>query len=363
MAALAAAAEPGSRDHPDHRRRPAAGGPLDAPDFETASPEALVAHHGRAADAFARFGNGWSIWLDQWRVRSPGYLPACDFGGCLAAQLVDASRRRQFNERPGRCSRTRLHRRALPAAAPRCAAGLDDGSGRFAGCGQRQLLQREHRRPVRPAGAYAARRHHPARRRARLLSRGLGHLSSPSGPCSRPACWRRSWQRASGTRHPRLRIDGRHLATVEVRNFGSPSPLTVEGLHELPVRVPLDHGLARPRPGRAAQGDPRGPQALGDQAEGSGRDPDRDRDQEPVRRPHRPRGRPRPGPARCACRASWPPRPYAWPMPTSMSGASTATRPTSGRRRWPPAQRARARGPRSPRSTMSMAPLATCRAT
>ena len=45
---------------------------------------------------------------------------------------------------------------------------------------------------------------------------------------------------------PSLTIDGRHLATVEVRNFGSPSPLTVEALHELPFPcrwVVAMHGL------------------------------------------------------------------------------------------------------------------------
>ena len=39
----------------------------------------------------------------------------------------------------------------------------------------------------------------------------------------------REWHTA-----PTLRIDQRYLETVEVRNFGSPSPLTVEALHELP---------------------------------------------------------------------------------------------------------------------------------
>jgi type IV secretory pathway VirB4 component len=38
---------------------------LEAPDLETASPEALVAHHGRLAEALARLGTGWSVWLDQ----------------------------------------------------------------------------------------------------------------------------------------------------------------------------------------------------------------------------------------------------------------------------------------------------------
>ena len=51
----------------------------------------------------------------------------------------------------------------------------------------------------------------------------------------------REWRTA-----PSLAIDGRHLATVEIRNFGSPSPLTVEVLHELPFPcrwVVALHGL------------------------------------------------------------------------------------------------------------------------
>jgi type IV secretion system protein TrbE len=44
----------------------------------------------------------------------------------------------------------------------------------------------------------------------------------------------------------RLRIDERCLATIEVRNFGSPHPMTVEPLHELPFEcrwVTTIHGL------------------------------------------------------------------------------------------------------------------------
>ena len=47
---------------------------IEPPDFETASPEELVAHHARIGAAPARFGNGWSFWFDQWRTAAPGYL-------------------------------------------------------------------------------------------------------------------------------------------------------------------------------------------------------------------------------------------------------------------------------------------------
>jgi type IV secretory pathway VirB4 component len=71
---------------------------IEAPDLETASPEALVALHKRLGAAFARPGTGFSVWLDQWRVAVPGYLPKGDFGGSLAARLIDDSRERQFTD-------------------------------------------------------------------------------------------------------------------------------------------------------------------------------------------------------------------------------------------------------------------------
>ena len=48
---------------------------VEGPDLETASPEALDALHARLVDAFDGLGTGWSVWLDQWRVPAPGYLP------------------------------------------------------------------------------------------------------------------------------------------------------------------------------------------------------------------------------------------------------------------------------------------------
>ena len=71
---------------------------IEPPDFETASPEELVAHHVRIGAGPARFGNGWSFWFDQWRTAASGYLEPCSFGGCLAAQLVDQSRQRHFTD-------------------------------------------------------------------------------------------------------------------------------------------------------------------------------------------------------------------------------------------------------------------------
>ena len=69
---------------------------LELPDFESESPESLLAHHDRLVDVFKRYGEGWSIWLDQWRVHAPGYLPERPMGGNTTAQLIDRSRRKQF---------------------------------------------------------------------------------------------------------------------------------------------------------------------------------------------------------------------------------------------------------------------------
>ena len=111
----------------------------------------------------------------------PGYLPESGFGGCLAAQLVDASRRRQFTDaaRPVFQNTAFLAVHYVPQRA-RCAAGLADGARRVAGQRPSRLLPGEHRSAVQQL-AYAMRGVTvPARRRARLLPHGLGHLSSPS---------------------------------------------------------------------------------------------------------------------------------------------------------------------------------------
>ena len=56
-------------------RRPAARGALRGAGPRDREPEALVALHERLGAAFARPGTGFSVWLDQWRVAAPGYLP------------------------------------------------------------------------------------------------------------------------------------------------------------------------------------------------------------------------------------------------------------------------------------------------
>lgn len=65
-------------------------------DLETSGPLARDIYHDKLAELFGRIGRGYTLWLDQWRWRSPGYLPECGFGGCIAAQRVDAERRYRF---------------------------------------------------------------------------------------------------------------------------------------------------------------------------------------------------------------------------------------------------------------------------
>jgi type IV secretory pathway VirB4 component len=65
-------------------------------DLETAGPLAKDVYHHQLAELLGRLGGGWTLWIDQWRWRQPGYLPRCDFGACLAAQVMDEERRSRF---------------------------------------------------------------------------------------------------------------------------------------------------------------------------------------------------------------------------------------------------------------------------
>src|SRR3954454_4707747 len=90
------------------------------PDLETASPEALDALHARLVDAFDGLGTGWSVWLDQWRVPAPGYLPGPP---ATAPPRRAAARRRRPapvpRDRPAGVPQRRLRGAALRAAGPR----------------------------------------------------------------------------------------------------------------------------------------------------------------------------------------------------------------------------------------------------
>ena len=219
---------------------------LEAPDLETASPEALVAHHGRLAEAFARLGTGWSVWLDQWRTFAPGYLPESGFGGCLAAQLVEASRQRQFTDRarPVFQNRAFLALHYVPQPRDAVLAFLLERDEPLVSA--QVAYFRETTEALLQQLAYTM-RGVVGLRGDDLTSYLMASVSyrprrvmMPTGLLA-PQLVGVEWHTS-----PSLRIDGRHLATVEVHNFGSPSPLTCEGLHELPFEarwVTALHGL------------------------------------------------------------------------------------------------------------------------
>jgi type IV secretion system protein TrbE len=208
------------------------------PDFETASPEELTNHHREIAAALQRFGNGWSIWLDQWRTRSDAYLPECSFGGNMAAQVIDDSRRRYFSRidkavfdnsvtiavhyQPQ--ARDALLNwildRSDSQAEGNIAFFLEHSSALFGQlrqltAGQRGVEVLSGNQLAAYLGACVSYEPGPVRFPAGLIARGLAT---------------RQWRIDE-----RITIDDRHLATVEVRNFGSETtPLTIEALHELP---------------------------------------------------------------------------------------------------------------------------------
>ena len=219
---------------------------LEAPDLETASPEALVAHHGRLAEAFARLGTGWSVWLDQWRTYAPGYLPESGFGGCLAAQLVEASRRRQFTDRARPVFQNRAFLALHYVPQPRDAVlafllerdePLVSAQVAYFRETTEALLQQL---AYTMRGVVGLRGDDLASYLMASVSYQPRRVMMPTGLLA-PQLAGVEWHTS-----PSLRIDGRHLATVEVHNFGSPSPLTCEGLHELPFEarwVTTLHGL------------------------------------------------------------------------------------------------------------------------
>lgn len=207
---------------------------LDLPDLETASSEALVAHHARLAEAFARLGTGWSVWLDQWRCYAPIYLPESDFGGCCAAQIVDASRRRQFTDRarPVFQNTAFLALHYVPQQRDALLAILLEREDPLVAANI-QLFKES-------AEALLGQLAHTMRGVTLLCGDELAsylaasvtyrpqRVMMPTGVLA-PQLAGCEWRT-----YPAPSIDGRHLATVEIHNFGSPSPVTMEGLHELP---------------------------------------------------------------------------------------------------------------------------------
>jgi type IV secretion system protein VirB4 len=219
---------------------------LELPDFESSSPESLDAHHHVLKGALERVGDGWAVWMDQWRVAAPTYLPYCDFGGNLAAQLIDASRRAQFTEldRPvfSNSMFFAIHYQPLQRDAllgwmmERPDAGSaahikyfkEQTSGLF-----EQLRQTMPGLIVLHGDVLASYLESSVSYRPKYTMFPTGVIRQQL------AAW--EW-----TTEPALAIDGLHLLTVEVRNYGPRTALTVDCLHELPFEcrwVVTMHGL------------------------------------------------------------------------------------------------------------------------
>src|SRR3954469_9418175 len=219
---------------------------VEGPDLETASPEALDALHARLVDAFDGLGTGWSVWLDQWRVPAPGYLPEPPATAPLAARLADASFRRRFTGtgRPVFRNDAFVALHYVPQDRDAFLALLTERGetpvaatvAHFRETTESALLQLSHtmRRVELLAGDDLASYLH-----ASVSYRTL-RVSMPGGELA-PQMAGVDWVTT-----PAVEIDGRHLATVEVLGFGSPSATTCEGLHELPFPcrwVTTFHGL------------------------------------------------------------------------------------------------------------------------
>jgi type IV secretion system protein TrbE len=206
---------------------------LELPDLETASREALAAFHAQLEDAFSRLGGGWTVTIDQWRRHVPGYLPPSDFAGCLAAQRVDAVRRRRFEGKGAVFHNTAFLALHYVPTERDAVLGF--------------LLEREISRVRATIDAFTE--------ETDALAGGLAHVlpgiqvleqEALSSYLSATATYRPGrvsmpdayldaqlggveWET-----DPAPRVDGLHLRTVELLSYGPVSPLTAEGLHELP---------------------------------------------------------------------------------------------------------------------------------
>ena len=115
-------------------------------------------------------------------------LPENGFGGCLAAQLVEASRRRQFTDRARPVFQNRAFLPCTVSRSRACGPGLPPRARRAAGQRPGRLLPGDHRSAPAAAGLHHARGRGPARRRSRLLPHGLGQLSAaPGDDADRPS--------------------------------------------------------------------------------------------------------------------------------------------------------------------------------
>lgn len=206
---------------------------LDAPDMESASTDALITHHDRLVQLFARLGFGVSVYLDHWRLPHEGGLPPSDFGGIKAAQLIDASRRRQFmdRQRPVFSGDTFCGIHYVPPIRDKL-LGLLRERNWTAVAGVVNSFK-ENTETVMLELAYAMhgvevlRDHQLASYLESTVSFRPRKVSRPRGFIA-PQLAAVTWKTV-----PRVSIDGRHIATVEVIGWGSPNPKTMLTLYAL----------------------------------------------------------------------------------------------------------------------------------
>jgi len=211
------------------------------PDLETASLAALTAHHERLESATGTYGYGYSFWWDQWRKRMPGYPKGGAFNGVAAAQLVDASRERQFAGRNASVfvntaflaahyvptSRDAVLHYLLEEKAPNAEAALltfiEETDSLFATL--RQTLPAVDILGSEPGNG----------KPSPLASYLAASASYRMDQCLMP--WAYLDYQLGGVEwetEPAPCIDGLHVRTVELHNFGPVDELALEELHQLP---------------------------------------------------------------------------------------------------------------------------------
>ena len=203
------------------------------PDLETASAEESVSHHAAITAALTQLGNGWSVWIDQWRRQDRGYLPPSDFGGNHAACLTDRSRRSDFEAgRAVYSNRLYVAVHWVPQGRDATLAYLQDKSPR-----DRQVILDTFRDGADQLFSELA---HQSPSVAMLEGDALATYLAEAVTYRRvpthlpEAFLAQHLGAADWTTAPSLSIDGLHVRAVEVHTFGRATPLTFQVFHELP---------------------------------------------------------------------------------------------------------------------------------
>jgi type IV secretion system protein VirB4 len=203
------------------------------PDLETASAEESVSHHAAITAALTQLGNGWSVWIDQWRRQDRGYLPPSDFGGNHAACLTDRARRSDFEAgRAVYSNRLYVAVHWVPQGRDATLAYLQDKSPR-----DRQVILDTFRDGADQLFSELA---HQSPSVAMLEGDALATYLAETVTYRRvpthlpEAFLAQHLGAADWTTVPSLSIDGLHVRAVEVHTFGRATPLTFQVFHELP---------------------------------------------------------------------------------------------------------------------------------